>query len=77
MDIDSTTTEKVDSDSELNSAPPAKKQKTQVIDPIKTLLGKAQLFLNPDFIYYYKVRQSNTAFLELLWRILDVPHLEC
>jgi len=56
MNVDSATTEKPDSDSELNSAPPTKKQKTQVIDPIKTLLGKAQLFLNPDFVFYYKVR---------------------
>jgi len=55
MDVDSHTVEKADSDSEINSAPPAKKQKTQVIDPIKTLLGKAQLFLNPDFVFYYKV----------------------
>lgn len=56
MEIDAPKVEHIDSDGEGTSSPPRKKAKNHTFDPIKHLLGKAQTFLNKDFVFYYKVR---------------------
>lgn len=58
MEIDKPKVEQPESDGEGASSPPRKKAKSHTFDPIKHLLGKAQTFLNKDFIFYYKVRWS-------------------
>lgn len=59
MEIDKPKVEQHESDGEGSSSPPRKKSKNHTFDPIKHLLGKAQTFLNKDFIFYYKVRWSS------------------
>ena len=56
MNPDVPTTEEVEALSDGGSPPPKKKMKTHTVDPMKQLLGKAQTFLNTDFMFYYKVQ---------------------
>jgi hypothetical protein len=62
MDVDRPTTEEVDTISEGGSPPPKKKAKTFTMDPVKQLLGKAQTYLNADFVFYYKVQKDGESF---------------
>ena len=58
MDVDPVVTKENENTNDGESSPPAKRRKDKPVDPIKQILGRAQTYLNQEFVYYYKVRRA-------------------
>lgn len=56
MDVDPVVAKENENTNDVESSPPAKRRKDKPVDPIKQILGRAQTYLNQEFVYYYKVR---------------------